>query len=247
MADYRRISRKKSKPTHRSDRPHDLPPRARARDAPTSPARCSWRCFAILLTTTLIRLLGQAAGGNGRSEAVLALLGFGAINLSAHHPVADAVHHRAADAVAQLPRFGDDRLVRRGAAAHRVGRPGDAVRRCPSSCVIAVLSLLLSPWALSKSAEYRQAHRASARKCRRSRPARSANRRRAPGVLRRGHRRRRACGEEHLRQLDPARARSASWCRREGTQRDAWPTATASPCCSRGAATRGRPARPNTA
>ena len=36
--------------------------------------------FAILMTTQLIRLLGQAAGGKIASEAVIALLGFGAIS-----------------------------------------------------------------------------------------------------------------------------------------------------------------------
>ncbi len=36
--------------------------------------------FAILITTQLIRLLGQAAGGKLASEGVLALLGFGALN-----------------------------------------------------------------------------------------------------------------------------------------------------------------------
>ena len=36
--------------------------------------------FAILLTIQLIRLLGQAADGKVASEAVVALLGFGAVN-----------------------------------------------------------------------------------------------------------------------------------------------------------------------
>jgi len=36
--------------------------------------------FAILLTTQLIRLLAEAAGGKLASEAVVALLGFGALN-----------------------------------------------------------------------------------------------------------------------------------------------------------------------
>src|SRR5664279_72790 len=36
--------------------------------------------FAILLTTQLIRLLNEAAGGTLASQAVVALLGFGAIN-----------------------------------------------------------------------------------------------------------------------------------------------------------------------
>ncbi|MBL8481204.1 MAG: LptF/LptG family permease, partial [Rhodocyclaceae bacterium] len=36
--------------------------------------------FAILVTTQLVRLLAQAAGGRVASEAVLALLGFGALN-----------------------------------------------------------------------------------------------------------------------------------------------------------------------
>src|SRR4051812_39788062 len=35
--------------------------------------------FAILMTTQLIRLLGQAAGGKLAPEAVMALLGFGAL------------------------------------------------------------------------------------------------------------------------------------------------------------------------
>ncbi len=36
--------------------------------------------FAIMVTTQLIRLLGQAAGGKITSEMVLALLGFAALN-----------------------------------------------------------------------------------------------------------------------------------------------------------------------
>jgi lipopolysaccharide export system permease protein len=35
--------------------------------------------FAILISTVLIRLLGQAAGGRVPADAVLALIGFGAI------------------------------------------------------------------------------------------------------------------------------------------------------------------------
>ncbi|MFN4065173.1 MAG: LptF/LptG family permease, partial [Parazoarcus communis] len=35
--------------------------------------------FAILITTVLIRLLGQAAGGRVPADAVLALIGFGAL------------------------------------------------------------------------------------------------------------------------------------------------------------------------
>ena len=35
--------------------------------------------FAILVTTVLIRLLGQAAGGSVPSDAVVALIGFGAL------------------------------------------------------------------------------------------------------------------------------------------------------------------------
>jgi len=35
--------------------------------------------FAILISTVLIRLLGQAAGGRVPADAVLALIGFGAV------------------------------------------------------------------------------------------------------------------------------------------------------------------------
>ena len=36
--------------------------------------------FAILITTVLIRLLGHAAGGSVPAEAVLTLIGFGALS-----------------------------------------------------------------------------------------------------------------------------------------------------------------------
>ena len=111
--------------------------------------------FAILLTTQLIRLLGEAAGGKLASEAVVALLGFGALN---YLPVLLSLTLFIAVLMTLSRWYRDSEMVVWFAA----GQPLTAWMRpvlkfaVPLVLAIAALSLFLSPWALSKSAEYRQ-------------------------------------------------------------------------------------------
>lgn len=111
--------------------------------------------LAILLTTQLIRLLGQAAGGKLVSEAVLALLGFAAIN---YLPVLLSLTLFIAILLSLSRAYRDSEMVVWFAS----GLPLTAwikpvlVFALPIVLIVAALSLFLSPWALSKSTEYRQ-------------------------------------------------------------------------------------------
>ena len=111
--------------------------------------------FAILLTTQLIRLLGQAAGGKLASEAVVALLGFGALN---YLPVLLSLTLFVAVLMTLSRSYHDSEMI----VWLSCGLPLTAWVRpvfmfaAPMVLAISVLSLFLSPWALSKSAEYRQ-------------------------------------------------------------------------------------------
>jgi lipopolysaccharide export system permease protein len=109
--------------------------------------------FAILLTTQLIRLLGQAAGGRITSEAVAALLGFSALN---YLPVLLSLTLFIAILLSLSRVYRDSEM----AIWFSAGVPLTAWMRpvlrfaLPIVLVIAVLALFLSPWALSKRAEY---------------------------------------------------------------------------------------------
>ncbi len=111
--------------------------------------------FAILLTTQLIRLLGQAAGGKLVSEAVVALLGFGALT---HLPILLSLTLFIAVLLTLSRCYRDSEM----AVWFASGLPLTAWVRpvlkfaAPLVAAIALLSLLLSPWAQSKSVEYRQ-------------------------------------------------------------------------------------------
>lgn len=111
--------------------------------------------FAILLTVQLIRLLGQAADGKVTSEAVFALLGFAALNY-----LATLVSLTLFIAVLMsLSRAYRDSEM---AIWFSAGIPLTAWVRpvlsfaLPLVIAIAVLSMFLSPWALTKTAEIRQ-------------------------------------------------------------------------------------------
>lgn len=110
--------------------------------------------FAILMTTQLIRLLGQAAGGKVASEAVMALLGFGAIN---YLPVLLSLMLFIAILLTLSRSYRDSEM----AIWFSAGLPLTAWVRpvmmfaLPLVAAIATLSVFLSPWALSKSADYR--------------------------------------------------------------------------------------------
>jgi lipopolysaccharide export system permease protein len=111
--------------------------------------------FAILLTTQLIRLLGQAAGGKIASEDVVALLSFGAIN---YLPTLLSLTLFIAVLMTLSRSYRDSEM----AIWFSAGVPLTAWVRpvmsfaLPLVIIIGVLSLFLSPWALTKSAEYRQ-------------------------------------------------------------------------------------------
>ena len=111
--------------------------------------------FAILLTTQLIRLLAEAAGGKLASEAVVALLGFGALN---YLPVLLSLTLFISVLLSLSRSYRDSEMVvwfSCGKSLTAWVRPV-LIFAAPMVAIIAVLSLFLSPWALSKSAEFRQ-------------------------------------------------------------------------------------------
>lgn len=111
--------------------------------------------FAIMLTTQLIRLLGQAAGGKIASDGVVALLGFGAIN---YLPTLLSLTLFIAVLMTLSRSYRDSEM----AIWFSAGVPLTAWVRpvlkfaLPLVVVIGIMSLFLSPWALTKSAEFRQ-------------------------------------------------------------------------------------------
>ena len=111
--------------------------------------------FAIMLTTQLIRLLAQAAGGSLASEAVVALLGFSALN---YLPVLLSLTLFIAVLLSLSRSYRDSEMLvwfSCGQSLTAWIRPVLSFA-LPMVLTISVLALFLSPWALSKSAEYRQ-------------------------------------------------------------------------------------------
>lgn len=111
--------------------------------------------FAILVTTQLIRLLAQAAGGRITPESVVALLGFGAIG---YLPVLLSLTVFVAVLLTFARWYRDSEM----AIWLTSGMPLTAWIRpvlqfsLPVVIVIAVLSLFLTPWANRNSEDYRQ-------------------------------------------------------------------------------------------
>jgi lipopolysaccharide export system permease protein len=110
--------------------------------------------FAILLTVVLIRLLGQAAGGRLPSDAVLALIGFGAV---AQLPIVLSLTVFIAILLSLSRSYRDSEMV----VWFSSGLPLTAWIRpvlrfsLPAVGVIAGATLFLSPWAQQQSAEYK--------------------------------------------------------------------------------------------
>jgi len=111
--------------------------------------------FAILMTTQLIRLLGEAAGGRLASEAVIALLGFRAIS---YLPVLLSLTLFIAILMTLSRWYRDSEMVVWLASGIPLTAWVKPVLKFvgPPVIVIAALSLLLAPWALQKSEAYRQ-------------------------------------------------------------------------------------------
>ncbi|MBI4291039.1 MAG: LPS export ABC transporter permease LptF [Betaproteobacteria bacterium] len=128
--------------------------------------------FAVTLTTQLIRLLGQAAGGRVLSEAVLALLGFSALN---YLPVLLSLTLFVTVLMALSRSYRYSEMVIWFSAGQSLGAWFKPVLifSSPLVALIAMLSLFLSPWAIEKSEEYR-----------RQMEARDELARMAPGVFR---------------------------------------------------------------
>ncbi|MBI2960230.1 MAG: LPS export ABC transporter permease LptF [Betaproteobacteria bacterium] len=111
--------------------------------------------FAVTLTTQLIRLLGQAAGGKVLTEAVLALLGFSALN---YLPVLLSLTLFVTVLMALSRSYRDSEMVVWFSAGQSLSawlKPV-LVFSLPLVVLIAALSLFLSPWAVGRSDEYRR-------------------------------------------------------------------------------------------
>lgn len=111
--------------------------------------------FAVLVTTQLIRLLGQAAGGKIASESVVALLGFGAVS---YLPVLLSLTLFIAVLLTLSRAYRDSEMVIWFASGLSLTAWVRPVLKfaLPLIAAIAALSFFLSPWAVNKSAEYRQ-------------------------------------------------------------------------------------------
>lgn len=110
--------------------------------------------FLIALTTRLIRLLGQAAGGKIPSDAVVAFLGFSALNLL---PVLLSLMLFITVLLALNRSWRDSEMViwfNSGLSLAAWIRPV-LIFAAPLVLVIAVLSFFISPWAAAKSEQYR--------------------------------------------------------------------------------------------
>jgi len=111
--------------------------------------------FAILLTTQLIRLLGQAAGGKTASEAVIALLGFAALQ---YLPVLLSLTLFIAILLSLSRMYRDSEM----SIWFSSGLPLTAWIRpvlrfaIPVVLAIAALSLLLTPWASEQRETYQK-------------------------------------------------------------------------------------------
>ncbi len=110
--------------------------------------------FAIMMTTQLIRLLSEAAQGSVEPDAVVALLGFSALY---YLPVLLSLSSFVAILLTLSRSYRDSEMV----VWFSAGLPLTAWIRpvlvfvMPLVLTISVLSLFLSPWALSQSAEFR--------------------------------------------------------------------------------------------
>lgn len=110
--------------------------------------------YAVVLSTQLVRLLGQAAGGKVASEAVLALLGFGALR---YLSVILSLTLFIAILLSMSRSWRDSEMV----VWFSTGVPLSAWIRpvllfaVPMAVAVGVLSLYLAPWSLNKSAEFR--------------------------------------------------------------------------------------------
>ncbi len=111
--------------------------------------------FTIMATTQTIRLLGLAASGKMASEAVLALLGFAALN---YLPVLLALTVFVSVLLAISRQYKDSEMVvwfASGLSLTQWIRPV-LTFALPFVVMIGILSLVVSPWAVAQSERYRE-------------------------------------------------------------------------------------------
>lgn len=111
--------------------------------------------LAIIVLTQLIRLLGESVGGSLPVEAVLVLLGFSALN---YLPILLSISLFLSVLLTLTRSYSDSEMVvwfSAGMGLTRWIRPV-AWYALPVVAVIAVLSLVLAPWAMSKADAIRQ-------------------------------------------------------------------------------------------
>lgn len=111
--------------------------------------------FAISLTSTMVRVLGRAAGGKIPTEAVLATVGFTSLN---YLPVLLALTVFVAVLLALSRMYRDSEMV----VWFSAGQPLTAWVKpvlsfaVPIAVLIAALSLFLTPWAIGELERFRQ-------------------------------------------------------------------------------------------
>ncbi|HEY9380118.1 MAG TPA: LPS export ABC transporter permease LptF [Burkholderiales bacterium] len=111
--------------------------------------------FAIVITSQLVRMLGRAAGGSIPTDAVFALIGFTAIN---YLPILLALTLFIAVLMTISRAYRDSEMViwsASGVSLLAWIRPV-ALFAAPLVVVIALMALLLSPWANDRADEYRR-------------------------------------------------------------------------------------------
>ncbi|HLA33934.1 MAG TPA: LPS export ABC transporter permease LptF [Rhodocyclaceae bacterium] len=129
--------------------------RAALREFSHSAAGVFVALFAILMTTRLVRLLGQAAGGALPSEAVVALLGFNAIS---YLPILLSLTVFVAVLMTMSRWYRDAEMVIWLSAGKPLSAWIAPVLKFAFLPVlgVAALSLVLAPWAIKQSETYRQ-------------------------------------------------------------------------------------------
>ena len=111
--------------------------------------------FAIVVTTQLVRMLGRAAGGQIPADAIVALVGFTAIN---YLPILLALTLFVAVLMGISRAYRDSEMViwsASGLALTAWIRPV-MVFAAPVVVLITLMALFLAPWANTKAEEYRQ-------------------------------------------------------------------------------------------
>lgn len=110
--------------------------------------------LAIIVLTQLIRLLGESVGGSLPVEAVLVLLGFSALN---YLPILLSISLFLSVLLTLTRSYSDSEMIVWQCAGMSLTRWMRPVLwfALPVVAVIAVLSLLLTPWAMSKADEIR--------------------------------------------------------------------------------------------